>query len=254
MERLNEALRNFGQAAGQVIKALSEILSSICDTEFLIAYRWAKETHPEWVAILNRTKKKRIRKKYQDRILREYKKEVLKNGQAKKAWNDPEAAQNANRGAVEPEQTVPCKEEREKQEMKMKVAVEAGALVPRRAHKTDAGVDLYATKSGWIFPKSRKVFGTGFHASIPAGYVGLLTSKSGLMVEGITSRGTIDSGYNGEIRAVLFNHSWKFIRISKHQKITQLVILPIITPELEVVDDLEATERGCAGFGSSGKF
>ena len=138
--------------------------------------------------------------------------------------------------------------------MKMKVAVEGGVPVPRRAHKTDAGVDLYATKGGWIFPKCRKVFGTGFHASIPAGFVGLLTSKSGLMVEGITSRGTIDSGYNGEIRAVLFNHSWKFIRISKHQKITQLVILPIITPELEVVDDLEATERGCAGFGSTGKF
>lgn len=253
MEKLNEALRNFGEAAGKVIKALVETLSSICDTEFLLAYRWAKEVHPEWVVILNRTKKKRIRKKYQDRILREYKKEVLKNGKAQKAGNDPEAAQNASRGAVEPKQAVPCKEEREK-EMKMKVAVEAGALVPRRAHKTDAGVDLYATKGGWIFPKCRKVFGTGFHASIPAGFVGLLTSKSGLMVEGITSRGTIDSGYNGEIRAVLFNHSWKFIRINKHQKITQLVILPIITPELEVVDDLEATERGCAGFGSTGKF
>ena len=137
---------------------------------------------------------------------------------------------------------------------KMKVAVEAGAVVPRRAHKTDAGVDLCATKSGWIFPKSRKVFGTGFHASIPAGFVGLLTSKSGMMKKGITSRGTIDSGYTGEIRAVLFNHSWKFIKIEQSQKITQLVLLPIITPELELVDGLEATERGNGGFGSTGAF
>lgn len=253
VEKLTEALRNFGEAAGKAIKALAETLSSICDTEFLCAYRWAKEVHPEWVVILNRTKKNRIIKKYQDRILREYKKEGLKNGKTQNAWSDPEATQNANRGAVEPKQTVPCKEEREK-EMKMKVAVEAGVPVPRRAHKTDAGVDLYATKDGWIFPKQRKVFGTGFRASIPVGYVGLLTSKSGMMVEGITSRGTIDSGYNGEIRAVLFNHSWKFIWIRKHQKITQLVILPIITPELEFVDDLEASERGAGGFGSTGKF
>ena len=137
---------------------------------------------------------------------------------------------------------------------KMKVAVEAGAVVPRRAHKTDAGIDLSATKSGWIFPKSRKVFGTGFHAAIPAGFVGLLTSKSGMMKKGITSRGTIDSGYTGEIRAVLFNHSWKFIRIKEDQKITQLVLLPIITPELELVDGLEETERGTGGFGSTGMF
>ena len=123
-----------------------------------------------------------------------------------------------------------------------------------RAHKTDAGLDLYATKGGWIFPKCRKTFGTGTHASIPAGFVGLLTSKSGMMGKGITSRGTIDSDYTGEIRAVLFNHSWKFIRIKPGQKITQLVLLPIITPDPEVVDNLSPTDRGNGGFGSTGEF
>ena len=153
-----------------------------------------------------------------------------------------------------PEADAAAQRTAEKGTDKMKVAVEAGAVVPRRAHKNDAGIDLCATKSGWIFPKSRKVFETGFHASIPAGFVGLLTSKSGMMQKGITSRGTIDSGYTGEIRAVLFNHSWKFIRIKQNQKITQLVLLPIITPELELVDGLEDTERGNQGFGSSGMF
>ena len=138
--------------------------------------------------------------------------------------------------------------------MVLKIVVEQGANIPTRAHKNDAGLDLYATKDGWIFPKCRKVFGTGTHAAIPAGYVGLLTSKSGMMMNGITSRGTIDSDYTGEIRAVLFNHSWRFVRIKRNQKITQLVILPIITPDPELVDDLEETERGNGGFGSTGKF
>lgn len=138
--------------------------------------------------------------------------------------------------------------------MKMKIVLEPGAIMPTRAHPNDAGLDLYATKGGWIFPKCRKVFGTGLHASIPVGYVGLLTSKSGMMLSGITSRGTIDSDYIGEIRAILFNHSWRFIRIKPHQKITQLVLMPIITPELEVVDNLSPTDRGNGGFGSTGKF
>jgi dUTP pyrophosphatase len=138
--------------------------------------------------------------------------------------------------------------------MIIQTVVDIGCSIPVRAHKTDAGLDLYAKHSGWIFPKSRKVFGTGCHAQIPVGYVGMLTSKSGLMVQGITSRGTIDSGYTGEIKAVLFNHSWRFKRIKAGQKITQLVIMPIITPAPLLVDSLEETERGTGGFGSSGEF
>ena len=136
-------------------------------------------------------------------------------------------------------------------DMKMKVVVDEGSI-PTRAHPTDAGLDLYATKSGWILPKCRKVFGTGFHCAIPKDYVGMLTSKSGLMMKGITSRGTIDCGYTGEVKAVLFNHSWKFVHIKKGQKISQMVVMPIITPWLEFVDSLEDTDRGAGGFGSTG--
>lgn len=134
----------------------------------------------------------------------------------------------------------------------MRVVVDVGANIPTRAHKDDAGLDLYATKGGWIWPKSRKVFGTGVHAEIPQGYVGMLTSKSGLMLKGITSRGTIDCGYTGEIRAVLYNHSWLPVRIKKGQKITQLVLMRIAYPTLEFVDTLTETERANGGFGSSG--
>ena len=139
--------------------------------------------------------------------------------------------------------------------MVLKVLVDDDANLPTRAHKTDAGLDLYAMENGWIFPFSRKVFDTGVHVAIPEGYVGMLTSKSGLMMKnGITSRGTIDCGYTGSIRAVLFNHSWRFVKIKKGQKITQLVLFPIEIPKLEWTDSLEDTERGTGGFGSTGLF
>ena len=136
----------------------------------------------------------------------------------------------------------------------MNIVLDEGAVMPTRAHDHDAGLDLCATKSGWIFPKGRKVFSTGCRIAVPVGYVGFLTSKSGLMKKGVTSRGTIDCGYTGTIHAVLINHSWKFVRIRKGQKITQLVVTKIITPNLEVVDSLEETERGSNGFGSTGQF
>ena len=139
--------------------------------------------------------------------------------------------------------------------MKLKVVLDPGAIIPTRAHSTDAGLDLYAAKGGWIFPLCRKSFDTGVHVDIPEGYVGMLTSKSGLMSkQGITSRGTIDSGYTGSVRAVLFNHSWRFVKIQKNQKITQLVLVPIITPDPVEVETLEKTDRGCGGFGSTGAF
>lgn len=69
---------------------------------------------------------------------------------------------------------------------------------------------------------------------------------------GLTCRGTIDSGYTGTIQAIVFNHSDVHVMIHKGDKVTQLVILPIITPDPVPVDELEATERGDGGFGSTG--
>ena len=87
--------------------------------------------------------------------------------------------------------------------MYIKMSCDLGSCIPVRAHKTDAGLDLYAMEGGWILPFGRKTFDTGVHVQIPENHVGLLTSKSGLMQKGITSRGTIDCGYTGSIKAVL---------------------------------------------------
>ena len=97
------------------------------------------------------------------------------------------------------------------------------------------------------------VIDTGVHVSIPAGAVGMLKSKSGLNVKrNVLSEGVIDAGYTGPIVVKLYNHGSEDVAVTPGMKITQLVILPILTPELELTDALEETERGDGGFGSTG--
>ena len=136
----------------------------------------------------------------------------------------------------------------------MNIKLDPGAIMPTRAHPTDAGLDLYSPEDFTIWGLGKYAVNTGVHIQIPKGCVGLLTSKSGLMLQNITSSGTIDEGYTGPITAVLFNHSPSIVRFKRGQKITQLVILPCLTPELTVVDSLEETERGDGGFGSTGLY
>lgn len=141
-------------------------------------------------------------------------------------------------------------------EKKLKVKLSPGAHMPRRAFNTDAGLDLFSTEEKVVPELGSAEFDTGVHVAIPEGYVGYVTSKSGLMMgHDITTDGTIDSGYTGSIHVKLFNHdSERPYKVLKGQKIAQLVIQPIITPKLELVDDLEETSRGIGGFGSTGKF
>ena len=136
----------------------------------------------------------------------------------------------------------------------MRIKLDEGAKMPTRAHPTDAGLDLYARKTQIVPAREYAIFDTGVHIELPEGTVGMLKSKSGLNVRyGIVSEGVIDVGYTGSIVAKLYNHSGRDYKVNAGDKITQLVIMPIITPELEVVDELEATDRGDNGFGSSGR-
>lgn len=135
---------------------------------------------------------------------------------------------------------------------RMKVKLDPGAYMLERAHEYDGGLDIKTPVSFSVPAGGQTVIDTGVHVAIPVGYVGLLTSKSGLMLKALTNRGTVDSGYTGSISAVMFNHGQSDIVFQAGQKITQLVIVPILTPELELVSDLDETERGTGGFGSSG--
>lgn len=136
----------------------------------------------------------------------------------------------------------------------MRIKLDEGARMPTRAHESDAGLDIYARETQIVCAKDSAIFDTGVHVEIPVGYVGMLKSKSGLNVKhGITSEGVIDAGYTGSIVVKLYNNSGYDYTVNAGDKISQLVILPIITPELEVVDEFVETERGNNGFGSSGK-
>ena len=136
----------------------------------------------------------------------------------------------------------------------MKVMLDEGAYMPTRAHSTDAGLDLYSPFDVMIMPRANAVIDTGVHVELPPGSVGFLKSKSGLNVKhGILGEGVIDAGYTGSIRVKLYNHGGDTYKIRRGDKITQLVILPVILPDLEQVDRLDDTERGCGGFGSTGR-
>lgn len=135
----------------------------------------------------------------------------------------------------------------------MKIKLDQGAFMPTRAHDTDAGLDLYATERQIVPAKESAKFDTGVHIQLPTGTVGMLKSRSGLNVNhGITSEGVIDVGYTGAIKVKLYNNSGYDYIVNRGDKISQLVILPILTPDLELVDELETTERGNGGFGSTG--
>lgn len=132
-------------------------------------------------------------------------------------------------------------------------------MMPERQHPDDAGADLKADATWWIEPGSTRMVGTGTRWEIPRGHVGLVFARSSLAVEkGLTLAngvGVIDAGYQGEVMVPLHNCTGTFVIISKGERIAQMVIVPIATPELVRVDSFDApTERGEGGFGSTGKW
>lgn len=139
--------------------------------------------------------------------------------------------------------------------MKINVILDKYAKMPTKAHAADAGFDLYTPGMVVVKARDSAIIDTCVHFEIPVGYVGMLKSKSGLNVKfSIQGEGVIDSGYSGSVVAKLYNNSDAPVILEEGQKIIQIVFLPIPEVELVQVDSFEQTERGCNGFGSSGKF
>ena len=136
----------------------------------------------------------------------------------------------------------------------MKIKLDKGAYLPTRAHETDAGLDIYTPVRIVLRPKDSVFIDSGVHAEIPSGYVGLLTSKSGIMrYDDVTTEGTIDAGYSGSIGVKMFNHGDRLLIFKPGDKITQLVVVPCLIDEPELVDEIASGDRGENGFGSTGK-
>lgn len=131
--------------------------------------------------------------------------------------------------------------------------------VPRIAKPGDAGVDLRSSVDVTIPPGGhRELVPTGIAVAIPEGYAGFVQPRSGLALKhGITclnTPGLIDSGYRGELKVLLINTDpTEPFTITRGERIAQLVVQAVVTPEFVEVDELDDSERGAGGFGHSGR-
>lgn len=134
--------------------------------------------------------------------------------------------------------------------MKIKIIDFGYEQSPERAHYNDAGADVYSLDNYIISPGETLKVPLGIGLEIPDGYVGFVFPKSGLSSRGLVSElAPIDSGYRGEIHAILTNNSGSEIKINKNQKIGQMVILPVVLAEF--TENLD-NSRGTGAFGSTG--
>jgi dUTP pyrophosphatase len=129
--------------------------------------------------------------------------------------------------------------------------------LPAYAHPGDAGADLVAAEDAELAPGARQAVRTGIAVAIPVGYVGLVHPRSGLAARlGVTvlnAPGTVDAGYRGEILVILVNHDHHNpVKISRGDRIAQLVIQRVERAAFQVVDQLDDTARGAGGHGSTG--
>lgn len=136
----------------------------------------------------------------------------------------------------------------------MEIMLDNGAYMLSRGHEADAGLDLRTPKAVTVPAYGSATIDTGVHVALPAGCAGLLVSKSGLNVRhSITSTGLIDEGYTGSIVVKLYNHGGEDHRFEAGDKVSQLVVFPVIHESLEQVSAFNETERGANGFGSTGR-
>jgi dUTP pyrophosphatase len=131
------------------------------------------------------------------------------------------------------------------------------AQLPTRAYPGDAGLDLHALEDGVLRPGERASVRTGIAVEVPDGQAGLVLPRSGLAdrqgIAIVNAPGLIDSGYRGEIRVLLLNTDREApFEFSSGERIAQLVLVRVESPDVIEVDELATSERGAGGFGSSG--
>lgn len=131
-----------------------------------------------------------------------------------------------------------------------------GLDLPAYATEGAAGMDVLAAEDVTLEPGARHAVATGLSVAIPYGYEIQVRPRSGLALKhGITvpnTPGTIDSDYRGELKAILINHGTEPFAIHRGDRIAQLVIAPVTRAKWDEVEELDATERGAGGFGSTG--
>ena len=139
----------------------------------------------------------------------------------------------------------------------MKIKLDENAIMPSYAHDFDAGLDLHCKNEGsavCVPPFGGfKAFDTGVHMAIPPHFCGLVKTRSSMLSKGIKTDGLVDADYTGSIRVKLYNHEHEPYKVERGDKIGQVLIIPVVSHDLVLVDSLEDTERGSRGFGSTGR-
>jgi len=130
------------------------------------------------------------------------------------------------------------------------------AVLPAYAHEGDAGMDLRSVDALEIAPGGRQLVHTGLVMMLPSGYEAQVRPRSGLALKaGVTvlnTPGTVDAGYRGEVGVILANFGDKPFVVAKGDRIAQLVVAPVTRAEIVETAEVDATERGAGGFGSTG--
>jgi len=128
------------------------------------------------------------------------------------------------------------------------------AKLPERKRQGDAGLDLYSLEDVELKPGEKALVRTGIAVEIPEGYFGLIKDRSGLAAKNALHclAGVVDSNYRGEIKVVLINLGKETVKLEKHTRIAQMIIIPYLDVEVKEVDELSDSERQDKGFGSSG--
>ncbi len=132
------------------------------------------------------------------------------------------------------------------------------AVLPTRAHPGDAGLDLRSLEGATLAPGARAALRTGLAVELPPGHAGLVLPRSGLAARHgialVNAPGLVDAGYRGELQVLLLNTDRaEAFTVRPGERIAQLVVVAVASPEAIEVADLGASARGAGGFGSTGR-
>lgn len=136
----------------------------------------------------------------------------------------------------------------------IKVKLDDGAFLPVRAHDTDAGADIFTPVDIILEANSSFIVATGVHIETPPNCVTMVKSKSGLNIKhDIVAEGVIDEGFSGEIVVKLYNLGPRTKYFKRGDKITQIVVMPVVYPTYKEADKIACGDRGINGYGSTGR-
>jgi len=134
--------------------------------------------------------------------------------------------------------------------------IDPAAELPEYAHPGDAGMDVRSVEDKTIPPGGRALVRTGLVMMLPPDAEAQVRSRSGLAIKHgvavLNSPGTIDAGYRGEVGVILANFGEEPFHVEKGMKIAQIVVAPVVRAEIAETDEIDSTDRGAGGFGSTG--